>query len=496
MMKNLLSRFPFFLLLLPLFVAVHIEKELPGLVIYKFVYDHLIFMFLVPFVFFLFFYLFSRSVKKAALQTFTALLFFYFFGEIKTKIETWAHRSIWQNYSLLMPLFGIPVLLIIYKVYKSKSAFSRIFLYINTALILFIAADLCILFINKKKYNRTWNDLAENYQPCDSCVKPDIYYLIFDSYASSVELKEDFGYANTAIEDSLRSKGFKLIPNSRSNYNMTIFSIGSVFNLDYVPDADSSKTYYLRDLLPATKNVYKNQLIPLLEKENYQIFNHSIFNIESYPATTPVYDIFDIRGLYREYNFVFKAFTEMGYHLPPRIRFFFNEEEFHVKARQRDHLDSAIFWQTVSTSLYQKEKPKFVYAHFSIPHPPYTYDSLGNQIPAYPWGTHLQWKDSYVQQTVYSNKVMLRLVDFIQGNASRPTVIIIQGDHGFRFFEKKYNQKEFLNFNAVYFSNGNYRQFTDSTTNVNTFRIVLNTFFKKEYPLLDDRTYFMRFKLF
>ena len=496
MMKSLLSRYPFFLILLPLFVAVHIEKELPGLVIYKFVYDHLLFMFLVPLVFFIFFYLFTKSVKKAALQSFAALLFFYFFGEIKTKIETWEHRSVWQNYSFLVPLLGIPVLLIIYRVYRSKSSFARVFLYINTALTLFIVADLCILFINKKKYNRTWSDLAENYQPCDSCVKPDIYYIIFDAYASSAELKEDFGYANTAVEDSLRSKGFKIIPYSRSNYNMTIFSIGSVLNLDYIPDADTSRTYYLRDLLPATKNVYKNQLIPLLEKENYQIFNHSIFNIDSYPATTPVFDIFDIRGLYREYNFAFKAFSDMSYHLPTRIRFLFKEDQFHVNARLRDQLDSSIFWQVATTAYHQKERPKFVYAHFSIPHSPYTYDSVGQHVTPYPWGTHFSWKDSYLQQLVYSNKVMLKLVNFIQANATRPTVIILQGDHGFRFFDEKYNYKEFLNLNAVYFSNGNYGQFTDSTTNVNTFRIVLNTFFKKEYPLLDDRLYFMKFKLF
>jgi len=81
-------------------------------------------------------------------------------------------------------------------------------------------------------------------------------------------LKQEFNFSNDAIEISLKQKGFHIIPNSRSNYNMTMFSIGSVFNLDYLHEMDTSRTFYLRDLLPATNRVYNNPFITLLEKEN------------------------------------------------------------------------------------------------------------------------------------------------------------------------------------------------------------------------------------
>ena len=488
-------RLPFFLVLLPFFIVIHIERDLPGLIEYRFVYDHLFFLFLTPFVFLLIFYLLSRKPGKAAMQTFVVLLLFYFFGEIKNAIGIQTPNSFWQSYTFLVPVFFIPALLILYKVGRSNSTFAKHFLYINLGLLLFIAADVFILFNNKSKSGQFTAHIPKDYKPCDSCSKPDIYYIIFDSYTSSLTLKQDFGYSNHGIENSLKEKGFHVLPFSQSNYNMTIFSIGSVFNMDYLPNTDTSRTLFVRDLLPSTRSIYDNRLVSILEKENYKVFNHSIFNMKGYPATTPVYDIWDVRDLYRQYNLIFKAFTEMSYHLPTRLRYFFREEEFHVKARQRDQLDSAIMQQLVSTSAIRSDKPKFVYAHFSKPHSPYTFDSTGKQIVPWPVGSHLHWKESYVEQIVYINKLMEKMVDTILANTQRKTVIIMQGDHGYRFFNEADNAKEFPNFNAVYFPDKDYSMFGDSFTNVNTFRIILNKYLGTKYPLLDDKTYFLRFRI-
>lgn len=495
-MTRLLKQFPLFLLLLPLFVVVHIERDLPGLIDYALLYDQLFFLFLAPLLFFFICYVFSRSMKKAALQTFAILIFFYFFGEIKNSIGKTTSIYFLQSYSFLVPLFALPLFFILYKISKSRSPFNRHFFILNIGLLLFIIADIFILFINAKKNDDSIAKLEADYTPCDSCAKPDIYYIILDSYASTSMMEQDFNFSNEAMENSLKQKGFHIIPASRSNYNMTIFSVASVFNLDYLPELDTTRTLYLRDLLPATKRIYDNSLITLLKKENYQVFNHSIFNMRNHPATTPVFDIWDLRGLYRQYNFFFKAFSEMSYHLPTRLRYFFNDDEVVVLGRERDRLDSAIMQNIVTTSALATDGPKFVYAHFSKPHAPYTFDSTGQSLPPYPvWPPHIQWKNHYIQQIVYMNNAIEKIVDTILANAKRETVIIIQGDHGFRFFDEQYNAKEFPNFNAVYFSNREYSLFNDSTTNVNTFRIVCNTFLKKKYPLLENRTYFLRFKL-
>jgi hypothetical protein len=76
--------------------------------------------------------------------------------------------------------------------------------------------------------------------------------------------------------------------------------------------------------------------------------------------------------------------------------------------------------------------------------------------------------------------------------SNQPTVIIFQGDHGMSFDEPVNPGEYFHNFSALYFSNKNYGLLTDSTHNVNTFRIVFNTFFGQEMELLPYRSEFIR----
>ena len=433
-------------------------------------------------------------MKKAALQTFAALIFFYFFGEVKNFIGSQLSRGFWQSYIFLVAVFCLPLFFIIYKINKNHSEFKKAFFIINLALLLFIVADIFILFSNKKRINQPIGKYETNDSPCDSCDKPDIYYFIFDAYTSSSVLKQDFNYSNDAIERSLKEKGFQINTNSRSNYNMTVFSLASVLNMDYLPEMDTSKTYYARGLLPQTKKVFNNQVIQLLEEENYQVYNYSIFDIKDHPPKIPVYDIWDTRNIYRQYNFLFKTHHEIGYHLPDRLRYFFREKESVIHERFRDKFDSSIMKEVLNTTSLITEKPKFVYAHFLKPHSPYTFDSTGQHVT--PWiEGNVDWKEPYVQQLVYVNKLMERLVTAILANRKKDVVIIIQGDHGFRFIDDKEKQKEFSNFNAIYFSNRDYSLLNDSITNVNTFRIVFNKYLNKSYPLLENKTYYLQFNI-
>jgi hypothetical protein len=70
-------------------------------------------------------------------------------------------------------------------------------------------------------------------------------------------------------------------------------------------------------------------------------------------------------------------------------------------------------------------------------------------------------------------------------------VIILEGDHGYRFYEKKDRLKEFRNLNAYYFSDRDYRSLSDSISPVNTFRVVLNKYFCNSLPLLKDSSIYL-----
>ena len=83
-MRKFLEKYPLFLLLLPAFVVIHLEKELHDLIQYKFVYDRIIILFIAPFIILGIWYLFFRTIAIASLITISSLLPFYYTGDLKS----------------------------------------------------------------------------------------------------------------------------------------------------------------------------------------------------------------------------------------------------------------------------------------------------------------------------------------------------------------------------------------------------------------------------
>jgi hypothetical protein len=138
--------------------------------------------------------------------------------------------------------------------------------------------------------------------------------------------------------------------------------------------------------------------------------------------------------------------------------------------------------------------PRFIYAHFAMPHYPYYFDE------------HMQMRnikdlvadmdpghvDSYLKYLPYTNKNIRELVDTIQKNTDNAAVIVIMGDHGFRTNTGDGDHSHyFKNLNAVYLPDRDYRLFKDTITGVNQFRIIFNSLYKQHLPLLYDSSVFL-----
>jgi hypothetical protein len=492
-MKKFLEKYPVFLLLLPLFIVLHVEKENHRLINYNFVIGEFIFIFAAPVVAYLFAWPIMRSVRKAGFAAVLILIVHYFFGEAKEKLKIIFPETIWQSYTLLLPLVLILLIVAFVFIRRSKASFARTYLFLNVLLLLFIVADAAaILFSDssKNRYNLPQPSLAKN---CTDCVKPDIYYLVFDSYSSTQALKEHFNYDNSGIDSALTAKGFRMIPGSRSNYNLTPFSIGSQFSFDYLPGVDTSQQYFMRKYLPAIMKVYQSPLLPMMHELGYTIYNHSIFDFNSFPTTVPAFDMWNIYMLYQRYNLLKKLDRDIGWHFP-NMPHLLSTSGLQDYSQNRDRHDSITLAHLAKTIQAQNPQPKFVYGHILVPHSPYTYDSAGNKIE--PIGQLEPEKDlkAYLQQIGHVNRVMTNLVDNIFQSQKRPFVIIIQGDHGYRFFDREKKMLEFPNFNAIYFYNRDYRLVHDSLTNVNTFPVIFNTFFGQQLPMRQDHQYFLYYK--
>lgn len=488
MLKRVLKKYPFFLLLLPVFILTHIERAYHGLIDYALVYGEIIWLFCIPPVAYLFSWLLMRSHRKAAVMCMALLVVYYSLGETKDALRAKWPESIWQSYIFLLTLFFAALVVIAILIKKNHSRFEKTYLFFNTVLICFLLFDIGGIIWSpadkKPIVNKSFNWPAQE--------KPDIYYFIFDSYTSTAFLQEKFGYDNSAIDTALVQKGFRIIPFSHSNYNLTPFSLGSTFSLDYLPGTDTTREYYLPDYLPGVRKILDNPLFPTLHRLGYEIYNHSLFDVRSYPTTVPAFDIWGLNSIYQQHNLLKKMDREIGWQFPHWMRI--SPDAFSEYAYHRDRHDSIALQHIYHSAGQRTSKPKFIYGHLFIPHGPYTFDSAGNKID--PTGSMPPEEDmkAYTHQIAWVNKVMTNLVDSILGSSKRPLVIIIQGDHGFRFHDRDKNQWEFPNFNAFYFSNGNYQWLHDSLTSVNTFRVVANTFFGQQYPLLPAKTHFLQYK--
>jgi hypothetical protein len=489
-MKKILEKHPLFLLALPAFVVTHLEKELHDLIQYEFVYDRIIILFTIPFIILGIWYLFFRSISIASLMTLSCLLPFYYSGDLKNWLSDKFPRSFLQSYFFLLSVFVVMLLALFFILRKKRTVQGRFFLFINTVLLLFIATDLITIFFRGSKNKYTIDDKKElSYQVCDSCKKPDIFYMIFDAYASSNHLKNEYGYSNQAIEDYLHNKGFYIVKDSKSNYNYTAFSIGSSLNMNYIKNVDTLNRTRDRQYLPALKLSYKNDVAVFLQNEGYRILNHSLFDFDSHPTTIKNIDLWKIRKLYDNYNLLFKLDREIGYHFHGENFRLFNNDLYSVNTPlNRKRLHSEVLKEVMTSIKLKTGDPKFVYGHFLGPHPPYFYDSTGKLF-----GSSQPSKEvAYLHQIAFSNNIIKQITDSIMVYSNRPTIIIFQGDHGMSFDEPANPKEYFPNFSALYFSNRNYGLLTDSTHNVNTFRIVFNTFFGQEMELLPYRSEFIR----
>jgi hypothetical protein len=139
-----------------------------------------------------------------------------------------------------------------------------------------------------------------------------------------------------------------------------------------------------------------------------------------------------------------------------------------------------------------REGKYFVFAHFVIPHPPYSFGANGEWLEInMNAATREQIVSAYINQVIYINREILQVIDALQSESDVPPVIILQGDHG--------PPPDLTNDPSVrmpilnaYFLPGiePAEALYPGLSPVNSFRVVLNRYFESSLPLLEDKSYF------
>ena len=323
---------------------------------------------------------------------------------------------------------------------------------------------------------------------------PDIYYLILDRYAAGSTLA-DFGYDNAPFLNFLSAKGFYVADESVANYSKTHMSLASSLNLTYL---DHLTAAYGEDYADFTR-VYEMM-------ENYEVWRflkargYEFYHLGSAWGPT-------IRNRYADEN--------VNY-CPPRefISILYRTSMFYPVGKNLGPAGRCLYPWDVQyerenfkiaelKEMPQVEGPKFVFAHFLIPHNPYVFRSDCTRPEPDEVLPYINTRD-YLNQLNCTNQKITEVVEALLAEAENPPVIVIQADEG-PFIHAQWVsqpgsddwtqisapalQSHMRILNTYYLPGGEYAGFYPSISPVNSFRLIFNKIFGTEYDLRPDQSF-------
>ena len=494
-LQKKLSGSGFYVFLIPVFFVLHGAVQNFGFITFRDCFFLVLSYFVAAIIIWLLAWLIFRNRQKASLLTAFLLSFYLFFGALDDFLKDHAH--VLSHYSVIMPLFLVSFIALIIYLKKTNRGFYKLNFFLNGLLIIYILVDAGgfiwkSVHPDENKLAIYGNDKKNNYITCEDCRDPDIYFLLFDEYASTASLKETFHYDNSSLDSFLLQRGFSLQKFSHSNYNFTPFSMASLLNMNYISGIKNPDACTISDYANCNNLIRNNEVISYLSSRNYEIVNYSVFDLAGNPTLVESTLLPVKTRLITDQTLYNRMVRDIGWNL------FIGK--FEIKWLTKNRIYSSLHNDNLFLDLVKQESrkkathPRFVYVHLAMPHYPYYYDEhfqlrsekalVADEDPG-----HI---DSYIKYLPYTNKNVRELVDTIQKNTSRSAAIVVMGDHGFRAMTGDGDRSHyFKNLNAIYIPDGNYRLITDTISGVNQFRVIFNCMFRQKLPMLQDSTIFL-----
>lgn len=369
--------------------------------------------------------------------------------------------------------------------------------YFYYLVVIFAVLEMGVFIKNVITHKSSDNDLGSRTgmpnlaTTCLNRKKPDIFFVVLDGYTSSRCLKEEFDYDNSEVDSVLNANHFFTSKNSRSNYNITPFSLSSTMNLNYLRGGLEKKVASNRVFLQAMETFKGNHLLTFLRTEGYEIKNYGCFDLADAPTKTipyfndVPYALIDNQTLFSRikrdigWNFTIKNVLTGAFRVPESYK---KWKAYHLY-RNKYNLEGLL-----NELQLNSDTPRFVYVHLILPHEPFFFNSDGTEVS----DTAIlfnrpNYRDGYLGQLKYCNTILKRLIQNVPTSAGNERVVIIEGDHGYRNYDAKVPiNKIFMNLNTYYFSDGDYSRLYDGISPVNSFRVVLNKYFCQSFPMLKD----------
>jgi hypothetical protein len=327
---------------------------------------------------------------------------------------------------------------------------------------------------------------------------PDVYWIILDRYGSGNVMDAYFDYDNSPFLDELRERGFYVAEHATANYLKTALSMASSRNMEYLD------LLALRRAATADNDwrpLYDRLSDPFAVEHYLGSAGYRFIHLGTYWGPTSKHPSAEINYVYDKLTSEFldvlgrstmlRAFEGLGADPP-------------YDWRRNRWNQTRYEWASLNRAS-TLSGPKFVHAHFALPHDPYVFHADGSFVSAEEEKERAR-EVNYADQTRFANAQVLAWLDSILAvpEDERP-IVIIQADEG--PFPIRYARNEgafdwteatpaelemkFGILSAFYLPGKTPQEvgLYDSITPVNQFRAIFGAYLGLDLPLLPDRNF-------
>lgn len=313
----------------------------------------------------------------------------------------------------------------------------------------------------------------------------DVVVVMLDGYPRADTLATHFGLDNTSFLGALEERGFDVSRRSRSNYPLTALTLASMFEMRHVADipALAHETRYAEGYRAVSRVL--SRPLPVIET-----FRRHGYETVAIPA---VVNEFRLRAVDTDLDsgeMVQLETVILGKTLLAPVVNWIAPELIHQQ--QRDRSLKAI---VAIDALVSDPRQQLVFVHLMLPHSPFVFGVEGEPIsqPACVPTCSIfegpsdkgEWVRQYGDQVVYTNQLLLEMVDSLLGSPE-PPVLILMSDHGARAWREDDPGEMLRNFFASY-TPGAPRLFPDDATPINIFPRLIGQYLDEPVPLLPEK---------
>lgn len=256
---------------------------------------------------------------------------------------------------------------------------------------------------------------------------PDIFYLIPDRYPREDSLRDFFDWDNSAWIAALEARGFQVADDALANYPSTGMSLASTWNLapiDQLVDTPSNP----KDWAPAYSLLKDHALGRNLTRAGYEYIHMGTWWSPTSVAASADQNL-RLEGT-SEFVQVFRDQVAPG-----AARSAPGTDALKsLKWYERSPLHTLFQWQELgrlaAEEYEQRDRPRFVLAHITVPHEPYVFEPDGSSVAPEVAKSRTR-EDNFVRQVQYVNNQIDDFLDvLLSGPREQWPMVVIQSDEG------------------------------------------------------------------